>query len=365
MMRPGIDDHLFAVIMAGGSGTRFWPRSRENRPKQLLNITGSAEGGLLKKTIELIKPIIPVSRIKIVTILSQADAVRRTVPQISGESIIREPLGKNTAPAIGISTLFIERDDPDAIMVVLPSDHCIEDKKKFHQRIMAGAYQASQGDFLVTIGIPPRGPETGYGYIEADALIDENNMIYAVKSFHEKPDINTARRFINQGNFFWNSGIFIARASTMLREIAEYLPHNYRWLMKIRSSLGKDEESGVIREAYKEMEAISIDYGVIEKSKNVLMVAGDFGWNDVGSWPSAAQYWPMDSDNNAFIGELINLDSSQCIVYSPKKLVALVGVEDLIIVEEDDALLVCKRGRSQDVRRLVEILRSQGRDKIL
>lgn len=363
MMKSGIDDHLYAVIMAGGSGTRFWPRSRTDRPKQLLNITGDEI--LLKKTIELIKPIIPVGRIKIVTTLSQADAVKRTVPEISGESIIGEPLGKNTAPAIGTSTLFVERDDPDAIMIVLPSDHYIEDREKFHRRIMAGAHQASQGDFLVTIGIPPRGPETGYGYIEAGTLIDEDNGIYAVKSFHEKPDINTARRFINQGNFFWNSGIFIAKASTMLREIAEYLPHTYRWLVKIRSSLGKDEESGVITEAYKEMEAISIDYGVIEKSRNVLVVAGDFGWSDVGSWPCAARYWPRDRNNNAFIGELINLDSSQCIVYSPKKPVALVGVEDLVIVEEDDVLLVCKRERSQDVRKLVEILKSQGRDKIL
>jgi len=363
MMKSGIDDHFYAVIMAGGSGTRFWPRSRTDRPKQLLNITGDEI--LLKKTIELIKPIIPVGRIKIVTTLSQADAVKRTVPEISGESIIGEPLGKNTAPAIGTSALFVERDDPDAIMIVLPSDHYIEDKEKFHRRIMAGAHQASQGDFLVTIGIPPRGPETGYGYIEADTLIDEDNVIYAVKSFHEKPDINTARRFMNQGNFFWNSGIFIAKASTMLREIAEHLPHTYRWLVKIRSSLGKDEESGVITEAYKEMEAISIDYGVIEKSRNVLMVAGDFGWSDVGSWPSATQCWPKDRNNNAFIGELINLDSSQCIVYSPKKPVALVGVEDLVIVEEDDVLLVCKRERSQDVRKLVEILKSQGRDKIL
>jgi len=363
MMKSRMDDYLYAVIMAGGTGTRFWPRSRKDRPKQLLNITGDEI--LLKKTIELIKPIIPTSRIKIVTTLSQADAVKRTAPEIPDENMIIEPFGKNTAPAIGISALFIERDNPDAVMVILPADHYIEDKKEFRQKIMAGAYHASQGDFLITIGIPPRGPETGYGYIEADELIDKESLIYSIKSFHEKPDIDTARLFINQGNFFWNSGIFIARASSMLKEIAEYLPHNYRWLMKIRSSLGKDEESGVIREAYKEMEAISIDYGVIEKTKNVLMAEGGFGWDDVGSWPSAAQYWPMDSDKNAFIGELINLDSSQCIVYSPKKLVALLGVEDLVIVEEDDALLICKRGRSQDVRKLVEILRSQGRDKIL
>ena len=363
MIASGIDDHIYAVIMAGGSGTRFWPRSRIDRPKQLLNITGDEI--LLIKTIELIKPIIPISRIKIVTTLSQADAVKRTAPEIPDENIIVEPFGKNTAPAIGISALFIERDDPDAVMVILPADHYIEDKSRFHKTIMASAYQASQGDFLVTIGIPPRGPETGYGYIEADELMDKKNLIYSVKSFHEKPDIDTARLFIKQGNFFWNSGIFISSASSMLKEIAQYLPHNYTWLMKIRSSIGRPEESGVIREAYKEMEAISIDYGVVERSKNVLMVEGGFGWNDVGSWPSAAQYWPVDIDENAFIGELINLDSCKCIVYSPKKPVALLGVEDLVIVEEEDVLLVCKRERSQEVKKLVEILKSKGRDKIL
>jgi mannose-1-phosphate guanylyltransferase len=333
MIQSGINDNIYAVIMAGGSGTRFWPRSRKNRPKQLLNITGDEI--LLKKTIELITPIIPVNRITIVTTSLQADAVKSAVSQIPEKNIIIEPFGKNTAPAIGISALFIERGDPDAVMVVLPADHYIEDKKRFQQTIMAGAYQASQGDFIVTIGIPPRGPETGYGYIEADEVRDKTNGIYSVKSFHEKPDINTAERFIKQGTFFWNSGIFIARTSTMLKEIEGYLPHNYKGLMKIKASLGTDEESGVISNVYKEMEAISIDYGVIEKSSHVLMIKGDFGWNDVGAWPSAAQYWPKDSNKN------------------------------LVIVEDEDALLVCKKERSQDVKKLVEMLKSKGRDEIL
>ena len=357
------DSSLFAVIMAGGSGTRFWPRSRKNRPKQLLNITGDEI--LLKKTIELITPIVPVSRIKIVTTLLQADSVKNTVPQIPKENIILEPVGKNTAPAIGISTLFIQRDAKDAVMVVLPADHYIEDTKTFHQTIMTGAAQASQEDCIVTIGIPPRGPETGYGYIEAGEVTDATNGIYAVTSFHEKPDIHTARRFIKQGTFFWNSGIFIARTSTMLKEIEEYLPHNYQGLMKIRASLDTDKESGVINDVYKEMEAISIDYGVIEKSSHVFMIQGNFGWNDVGSWPSAAQYWPKDSNKHSFIGDVISLDSSECIVYSPKKPVALLGVKDLVIVEDEDALLVCKKERAQDVKKLVEMLKSKGRDEIL
>jgi mannose-1-phosphate guanylyltransferase len=363
MRAAGIGDRLYAVIMAGGRGTRFWPRSRETRPKQLLNITGDEI--LLKKAVELIKAIVSIKRIKIVTTSSQADAVRSAVSEIPRGNVIIEPVGKNTAPAIGLSALFVLRDNPDAIMVILPADHYIEDEERFSQRIMAGAHQAARGDYLVTIGIPPRGPETGYGYIETDELIDEDELIYSVRSFHEKPDRETAASFVDQGNFFWNSGIFIARASTMLREIAEYLPHNYRCLKKIRESLGQDEESEAIAEAYREMEGISIDYGVMERSDRVLMVSGDFGWDDVGSWLSAAQYWPTDGDKNASIGEVVSVDSSQCIVYSPKKLVALLGVEDLVVVEEDDVILICKKGRSQDVRKLVEILRSQGRDRIL
>ncbi len=363
MTKSGINEFIYVVIMAGGSGTRFWPRSRKNRPKQLLNITGDEI--LLKKTVDLIAPIVPVSRIKIVTTFLQADSVKKTVPWIPEENIIIEPFGKNTAPAIGISALAIERDNRDAVMVVLPADHYIEDRKRFHQTILTGAYQASQGNFISTIGIPPRGPETGYGYIEADEARDKKNGIYSVKSFHEKPDIDTAKHFIKQGGFFWNSGIFVAKTSTMLKEIEEHLPHNHKGLMKIGASLGTDKESDVTNNAYREMEAISIDYGVIEKSSNVLMIKGDFGWNDVGSWPSAAQYWPADNDNNASIGEIINLDSSRCIVYSPKKPVALLGVKDLIIVEDEGALLVCKKERSQDVKKLVEILKSKGRDEIL
>ena len=357
------DTPLYAVIMAGGSGTRFWPRSRKTRPKQLLNITGDEI--LLKKTIDLIAPIIPHSRITIVTTSLQADAIKSILPQIPEKNIIIEPFGKNTAPAIGIAALFIEKDAQDAVMVVLPADHYIEDTPTFHKTIMAGTDQAIKGDHIVTIGIPPRGPETGYGYIEAGEQKDAKHGIYTVTSFHEKPDREKAERFISQGTFFWNSGIFIARTTTMLQEIQTYLPHNFHGLTKIKTSLGTDNEPKVINSVYHEMEAISIDYGVIEKSNRVLMIQGNFGWNDVGSWPSAAQYWPKDSTNNAFIGEVMGLDSSECIVYSPKKPVALLGVKDLVVVEDKDALLVCKKERAQDVKKIVDMLKSKGRDELL
>jgi len=353
----------YAVIMAGGSGTRFWPRSRTDRPKQLLNITGDEI--LLKKVVELITPIIPPQRIRIVTTRSQAGTVRRIVPEIAARGIIAEPFGRNTAPAIGISALYVERDHPEGVMVVLPADHYIEDHDVFRRTIRAAVDKASQGSCIVTIGIAPRGPDTGYGYIEAGTVVNKNGAIYTVKSFHEKPDQARARDFIERGNFFWNSGMFIAKASVMLGEIEEHLPRNHELLMNIGSSLGTDDEQRAIEEAYGKMEAISIDYGVIEKSRNVIMVEGSFGWDDVGSWPSAARYWPRDSKDNAHIGEVINLDSSRCIVHSPIKPVALLGVEDLIIVEEDDVLLVCRTERSQDVRRLVELLRARGRDDIL
>jgi len=352
-----------AVIMAGGSGTRFWPRSRTDRPKQLLNITGDEV--LLKKAVELIKTITPPERIKIVTTRVQAEAVMRVVPEIAEQDIIAEPCGRNTAPAIGISALYLEQDHPGSVMVVLPADHYIEDHQIFRQTIRAAVDKAFQEDCIVTIGISPRAPETGYGYIETGTLIDREPAIYAVKSFHEKPDLQKARDFIERGRFFWNSGMFIAKASVMLREIGEHLPRTYELLMEIQASLGKDDEQRVIAEAYERMEPISIDYGVIERSKNVLMVEGNFGWDDVGCWVSAAQHWPHDGEENACIGEVLNLDSSGCIVHSPQKPVALLGVEDLIIVEEDDVLLVCKKDRAQDVRRLVEILRARGYSGLL
>jgi len=356
-------DYLYAVIMAGGSGTRFWPRSRRDRPKQLLNITGDQI--LLKKTLDLVKPIIPPARIKIITTASQAEAVRKAAPEIPEVNIIAEPFGKNTAPAIGLSALVIEKEQANAVLVILPADHHIKDKTKFLEQILTGVSKALEGDHIITTGIVPRGPETAYGYIEAGSLIDEKRSIYTVRSFHEKPDGETARRFIDQGNFFWNSGIFIARASRMLEEMAEHLPNNHRWLMHIRSFLGTDKASEAINEAYRNMEAISVDYGVMERSRRVCMIAGDYGWDDVGSWPSAAQCWPTDENGNAYVGDVVTLDSSQCIVYSPHKTVALLGVDDLVVVEEDDVLLVSSKQRCQDVKRLVEKLRSEGRDKLL
>ncbi|MBN1226062.1 MAG: mannose-1-phosphate guanylyltransferase [Deltaproteobacteria bacterium] len=362
MERLLLGDTVYALIMAGGSGTRFWPRSRENRPKQLLDITGDEI--LLKKTVDLIKEIISFSRIYIITTEAQADAIRKVTPEIPYENILIEPFGKNTAPAIGLSSLYIEGSDPNSVVVILPADHYIKDSDSFYRTISAGVSKASEGSFILTIGIQPKGPETGYGYIETDKMLN-NNTIFSVRSFHEKPDLTTARSFIKSGNFFWNSGIFMAKTSTIIQEIKTHMSHNYACLMKIRSSLGSKNEADTIKSCYQDMESISIDYGVMEKSKNVLMARGTFDWNDVGSWPSAAQYWPTDNKDNAFIGEIIHLDSTNCIVYSPKKPVALLGVEDLIVIEEDDVLMVCKKERSQDVKKLVGLLKQQCRDQIL
>ncbi len=359
------DTSLYAVIMAGGSGTRFWPRSREGRPKQLLDIAGSPRRSLLRNILHLIKPLVSSDRTKIVTTRRLTNAIKKTVPEVPEENIISEPFGKNTAPAIGLSSMLVEKENPKAIMVILPADHCIKDERKFRRCIEAGVRQASRTHSIITIGITPGFPETGYGYIEAGEPADSDKCIYSVKSFHEKPDEKKAGEFLQKGNFFWNSGIFIAKASSMLREIEEHLPEHYSFLMNIRPHLGGENEPEVIRDIYNEIEPVSIDYGVIEKSKHIYMVRGDFGWNDLGSWASAAQYWQSDRENNCSRGELINLDSSGCIVYSPRKPVALLGVEDLIVVEEEDVLLVCKKQRSQDVKKLVDAMRSKGKDHLL
>jgi len=250
-------------------------------------------------------------------------------------------------------------------MVILPADHHIKDKDSFQRTIISAVGQSSKGDYIVTIGIPPGGPETGYGYIEAGDLINREKKSFTVKSFHEKPDKKTAVLYVAKKNFFWNSGIFISKASTLLKEIKIHLGYNYRCLMKIAPHLGENSEYEAIKEAYKEMKGISIDYGVIEQSENVLMTEGRFGWDDVGSWPSAAKFWSKDNKGNEFEGELINIDSSRCIVYSPVKPVALLGVEDLVIIEQDDVLLVCRKERAQDIKSLVDLLKSRGRDELL
>jgi mannose-1-phosphate guanylyltransferase len=349
---------MYAVIMAGGKGTRFWPKSRERMPKHLLDIV--SERTIIQETIDRILPLIPAENILIVTGLSHAGELMKQAPGIPEENIIIEPVGRNTAPCIGLAALHIKRKSPDAVMVVLPADHLINDAARFCHLLSLAAEMARQGDYLLTIGIKPTFPETGYGYIEQGSLkaTIKGEEIYEVKSIREKPALEQANTFLEKGGFYWNSGMFVWRVETILREIGRWLPELHKGLLRIEESIGTDREKEIVDRVYRDIKPISIDYGVMEKADNVLLMRGDFGWSDMGSWDSLWDVSEKDENGNAahVRGLFVGVEAKNTLIHSPRKLVALVGVEDLIVVETEDSLLICKRGRSQDVKKVVEIL---------
>lgn len=352
---------MYAVIMAGGKGTRFWPKSREKMPKHLLDIV--CERTMIQETVARITPIIPPENILVVTGFSHADELMDQAPQIPKKNVIVEPVGRNTAPCIGLAALHIKRESPEDVMVVLPADHLITDANRFRQILSCAADMAARGDYLLTIGITPSFPETGYGYIEQGNLKDtaKDENIYEVKSIREKPALEQAKAFLEKGGFYWNSGMFVWRVDTILHAIEKWLPDIYTGLLQIEDSIGTDREKEMVEQVYREIKPISIDYGVMEKADNVLLVRGDFGWSDVGSWDALWEVLNKDRNGNAVHGQglFIGVEARNSLVHSPRKLVTLVGVEDLIVVETEDSLLICKRGCSQDVKKAVETLQEK------
>ncbi|MDA8125691.1 MAG: mannose-1-phosphate guanylyltransferase [Deltaproteobacteria bacterium] len=351
---------MFAVIMAGGKGSRFWPRSRETRPKHLLDILG--ERTIIQETVARIRPLVPPERILVVTGQSHAAELIRQLPEIPAENILIEPVGRNTAPCIGLAALHILQRGTDEVMLVLPSDHRIGAEETFRQILRAAAEVAAAGKALVTVGIRPTGPETGYGYIEQGDPVptDGAAKVYRVRSIREKPDRALAEQFLQKGGFSWNSGMFVWKASTILAEIRQFLPDLHQGLLKIQEALGTDREEEIVATTYGALKGVSIDYGVMEKAKEVLVIPGEFGWSDLGSWDALWEVSPKGEKENAVRGEWIAVEAKRCLVHSPEKLVALVGVEDLLVVDTPDALLICRRGRSQEVRKVVEALEKRG-----
>ncbi len=349
---------MYAVIMAGGRGARFWPRSREKNPKHLLDIT--SEKTMIRETVDRIKCLVPPENILIVTGKKHSATLLKQLPEIPSRNIIIEPEGKNTAACIGLAALHIRRNVSDDVMIVLPSDHAIADSGTFMDLLGAAAEIAAENDSLVTIGIKPSGPQTGFGYIERSDLLKRINDVdvFHVKSIREKPAFEQAVTFVESGHFYWNSGMFIWKNSVILKEISRWLPDLYSGLMKIDQALGTPDEAATVSRVYKKLASISIDYGVMEKADKVFVIPGNFGWSDVGSWDALADISSKDAKNNTALGggRTIVEDSENSLVYNPGKLTALVGVKDLIIVETKDALLICKKGRSQDVKKIVEKL---------
>lgn len=358
----------YAVIMAGGSGTRFWPRSTQEKPKQFLNFFGNKS--LLQRTVERIQPLIPIERILIITNKRYVDLVKEQIPEIDENHIIGEPVARNTAPCIALAAALIREKDPDGTMVVLPSDHFINDTKTFLKIVKSGIELASQSQSLVTIGIKPNRPETGYGYIQyndEESQVVSGISIHQVITFAEKPDMEMAIGFINSGNFLWNSGMFIWRADTILNEMKKHLHQVYNETTQLENKLSKSKRASAIKHFYENCMSISIDYGIMEKAKTVHVIPGDFGWNDVGSWLAVYELEDKDVEGNVSSAAHTRfLNSTNSYVESNSdKLIALVEVQGLAVVETEKAILVCRLDASQKVKELVESFEKKDQKKFL
>lgn len=350
----------FAVIMAGGVGTRFWPKSRGRSPKQFLQIL--EHGTMIENTLERVGPLVEQNDVFVVTNRLQVDMLRKLVPWIPPEHVLAEPLGRNTAACIGLAALWIERINPEGLMVISPADHIVKNPGEFLRILRLALRVAEEKEALVTIGIKPTHPETGYGYIQsAEEEIDRNEYraeeVYRVKTFAEKPNLETAERFLKSGDFLWNSGIFVWKARVILREIELHLPDLYEQLRDVGETIGTQVYDQTLEHAYRIIRSISIDYGIMEKAGNVFVVKGDFGWSDVGSWDEVVRLTPKDVDGNSLKGRVFSFDSKNNYIDAGNKLVAALGVEDLVVISTDDALLICKKGKSQEVKEVVDYIR--------
>ncbi len=356
-----------AVIMAGGSGTRFWPLSREKTPKQLLKIGGPDT--LIQQTVERILPLIARENIFIVTNQNLADDVgTQLTSKFNGTwdgNFILEPEAKNTAPALGLAALHIERIDPESITVVLSADHSIRDADKF-LKLLQIASNAAQQDYLVTLGIRPTRPETGYGYIKAGKKIKTAQGIEQgaeeideVEAFVEKPNLETAKEYVSNGKYYWNSGIFIWKTKTLLSEMKKHMPSLHEGLMEIKKNINTDRENDVIRDVFQKLDSVSIDYGIMEKTDHAAIIPADIGWSDVGSWTALDDVSDKDAEGNIIVGNVIDFDSKNSIIYAEKRLVATIGLRNMVVVDTPDATLVCAKEKSQDVKKIVEELKKR------
>lgn len=355
----------YAVIMAGGQGERFWPKSRRALPKQFLSLLGKET--MLQKTVARLTRFISWDKIYIITSAVYLDIVLEQVPEIPKDNIIAEPCGRDTAAAVGLASLVITRKDPQGVMIVLPADHYIADEERFCDVLKAGVAAAASGEHVITLGVVPTRPETGYGYIAKGELFDTISGVpaYKVEGFTEKPDQKRALEFLTKGGYLWNSGIFIWRVDLIRRLIQEHLPVLHSGLTKIDEVLNTGEYQEVLKEIYAGLPKISIDYGVMEKAKNVLVLPADFGWDDVGSWSALRSYKEKDGNGNVLEGKGVLVDTSNTFVSSTEKVVATLGVKDLVIVEAEDSILVCHQERAQDIKKLVRALEENGFHEIL
>jgi mannose-1-phosphate guanylyltransferase len=363
------------VILAGGSGTRFWPRSRRARAKQVLALDG--ERSMIQQTVERLKPLGKLENTWVITNEFLATEIADQLMGVPANQIIQEPVARNTAPACGLAAFLIERQNPAAVLGVFPSDHVIADEPRFLKALQRGIALAAVGDNMIVLGIEPTRPETGYGYIETGDHTGEGSALH-VRRFTEKPNLNRAQEFVAAGNYYWNSGIFLWSASTLANAVREHLPETAPVLEEIASAYGTPEFEDVFHQLYPKCENISVDYSILEPRSakgehlsHLYCLPAEFSWNDLGSWASLYEYQMEtrllgDGDGNVSESDgHLTIDASNNYIYSPKKFVALVGVENLVIVDTEDALLIAHRDHSQDVGRVVKELGISGRDELI
>jgi len=358
-------EKTYALIMAGGVGSRFWPKSRKSLPKQYLNLLG--EETLIQAVSHRLQVIVPAERILVISTKSQRALLKVQLPWLRPFQLILEPFGKNTAPCIGLAALHLVRRDREAVMMILPSDHLISDTDKFAQLLQdAVAVIRQNPEALVTIGIEPTYPATGYGYIQRGAPLEAAaGKAFRVRAFAEKPDYEVAQQFISTGEFLWNSGIFVWRAANILHCIEDLMPDLSSGLKEIDKAIGTSKEARVTERVYKQIRSDSIDYGIMEHASNVIVLEGRFGWSDVGSWEEVYKISPHDESGNVLVNNPIVRNCRNCYIDAGARVVSLIGVEDLIVVDTPDALLICRKDQSQDVKWVVEKLKHSGQLKVL
>lgn len=351
---------LRVVIMAGGSGTRFWPLSRQSKPKQFLKM-GSGDLSLIANTARRMLPAVEADQILVVTNKMHVDLVRQHLPNVR---ILGEPVGRNTAASIGWAAVMFRHLGLNPINIVLPADHNINSEDIYHDVLLKAIHLASEQSLLVTLGINPTFPHTGYGYIKRGQALQGDS--YLVEKFVEKPDLALAEQYFSSGDYYWNSGMFIWRNDVILAAIEKLMPDLYSGLLRLEAAFDSSDEQSRVDEIFSTLPSQSIDYGVLERAENkAVVVSDDFGWNDVGSWDQWAEYIDSDEDGNAVQGDAIALNSKNCVVCSDKNTTVVFGAEDLIVINAGDAVLVCPRDAVQDIKKVVEELQRRGRNDLL
>jgi mannose-1-phosphate guanylyltransferase len=349
----------YAVILAGGSGTRLWPLSRRNRSKQSLKLVG--ERTMFQHAVDRLAPLFPPEQISVVTREDQSAMLSSQMPELPSANIICEPVGRGTAPAIGLAAIHLRKKDPEATMAVLTADHYITGTEQF-RRALEAACSAAKDGHLVTLGIKPASPSTGFGYIHQGERLGLANdfPIFRVERFIEKPALDAARQMVTSGGYSWNSGMFVWRVDRILEEFQNQMPDLYARLMEVETALGTADYKAGLARAWNSVAEQTIDYGVMEHAADVVVIPVDIGWTDVGNWASLAELLSTDRDGNIFVGPHDEIDTHNTFVFGRRRLVATIGVQDMVIVDSEDALLVCAKKREQEVREIVERLKRSG-----